>query len=306
MEKETASLKSVPLFKNFSDRMLEEFAAAFKRSSYKAGEIIFREKSEGDTLFILVSGRVVIEKGLDNEGREFKPLAVLSDGEFFGEMAVLEGTIRFAQARAEQESSLYGIKRQELFKFIKEHPENGITIFTEIVRVISKRLQHTSSELTMLFDMSGLVMQNHQSTADFVRVIVEEIAIYFDGIWNFHGWAYDQFNEEFTAVVAKESFSQDPAARSPAGDAAKAAAKKDGLKSGWLSGSVYLMAFNAHGRPAGYVTFSKSAAVSDYEKNNLATIFNTISSIMGSAVENIESRMEAALLRKLKTRKETI
>lgn len=231
MDNETEVLRNIPLFKNFSADMLEEFGGAFKRSSYKAGDIIFREKSPGDTLFILVTGQVVIEKGLDGTGREFKQLAILSDGEFFGEMAVLEGITRFAQARAEKDTSVYEIKRADFFKFITEHPGNGIAIFTEIVRVISKRLQHTSSELTMLFDMSNLVMEDHKSPAAFIKRTMEEIRIYFDGVWNFNGYAYNQFNEEFEAVVSLEAFARNSSAKEAA----------LGSGSGWLSDSSYLM-----------------------------------------------------------------
>jgi CRP-like cAMP-binding protein len=296
MSKETEELKKVPLFGNFSDAMLGEFAASFRRSSYKAGDIIFEEKSAGDTLFILISGQVVIEKGMDETGETFKQLAILSDGEFFGEMAVLEDQNRFARARAGKDSSLYEIKRSELFGFVKEHPENGIAVFTEIVRVLSKRLQHTSSELTMLFDMSRLVLQDHKSAAEFIERTVKEIGIYFEGSWNFYGYAYNQFNDEFDAVAVKESFGQDPSVREIKGE----------LVNGWKGESGYLMVCRAHGKPAGYVLFLKSSGVSHYEKNNLSTIFNTISSIMGSAIENIEHRTEAALLEKLKTQRYTI
>lgn len=296
MDKETENLKKIPLFRNFSDAMLEEFAAEFKRSSYKAGDIIFQEKSEGDTLFILISGRVAIEKGMDETGENVKQLAILSDGEFFGEMSVLENQSRFARARAEKDSSLYGIKRGEFFRFVKSHPENGIAIFTEIVRVLSKRLQHTSSELTMLFDMSRLVLQEHRSAAEFIERTVKEISLYFEGAWNFYGYAYNQFNDEFDQVVDMESFQ----AGKPALDT------RAGMENRWLNDTSYLMVCRAHGKPAGHIVFVKSVPVSNYEKNNLSTIFNTISSIMSSAIENIEHRAEAALLEKLKTQRYTI
>jgi len=296
MEKETEDLRKVPLFGNFSDAMLKEFSDNFKRSSYGAGDIIFREGSEGDTLFILLSGRVIIEKKLDEAGKNFKQLAVLSDGEFFGEMAVLEKQTRFAQARADRTSSLYEIKRDEFFRFVKGHPDNGIAIFTEIVRVTSKRLQHTSSELTMLFDMSRLILRSHGSPAEFVKRTVEEIAIYFEGTWNFYGYAYNQFNDEFEPAASRESFA--------GGRAEDVAAGRP--ESGWLTGSSYRMVFHAHGRPAGYIVFSRSSEVSAAEKNELSTIFDTIASIMGSATENIDHRTEAALLEKLKEQKNSI
>jgi len=294
MDNETEILKKIPLFRNFSDSMLAEFSRTFKRTSYKAGDVIFKEKSAGDTLFIIASGQVVIEKGLDDTGSAFKPLAILADGEFFGEMSVLEDQTRFAQARAEKDSSLYEIKRDELFKFIRENPENGAAIFTELVRVLAKRLQHTSSELTMLFDMSNLVLREYKSAADFIKLTVEDICIYFEGVWSFHGYSYNQFNDEFDIVVSK------------GGPGPEAEAARGVLKSGWVSDTSFRMVFTTHGRPAGYITFSKASGISNYEKNNLATIFNTISSIMGSAIENIDTRAEAALLQKLKAQRYTI
>jgi len=312
MDQETEILKKIPLFANFSDAMLEEFSRTFKRVAYKAGDVVFREKSVGDTLFIIAAGQVVIEKGLDEAGKDFKPLAILADGEFFGEMSVLENQTRFAQARAEKDTSLYEIKRDELFGFIKKNPENGSAIFTELVRVLSKRLQHTSNELTMLFDMSNLVLKEYKSAAEFIKQTVENICIYFEGNWTFQGYSYNQFNEEFDIVISK-------------GSAGTAEAPKGPLKSGWVSPSSYLMVFTTHGRrdplqgnlptggnrnavppTAGYVTFTKSSAISNYEKNNLTTIFNTISSIMGSAIENIDTRAEAALMQKLKAQRYTI
>ncbi len=296
MENEKEALRKVPLFANFPDAMLEEFSETFKRVSYGAGKIIFKEGSEGDTLFILLSGQVAIEKKLDEEGASFKQLAILSDGEFFGEMAVLENQVRFAQARAEKDSLLYEIKRSEFFGFIKDHPGNGIAIFSEIVRVIAKRLQHTSSELTMLFDMSRLVLQNHKSAAEFIKRTVEEIGLYFEGAWNFRGYAYNQFNDEFDPVVSKEAFQGERTEGETTG-------KPD---SGWLSESSYRMVCAANGKPAGYIVFAKSSGVSNYERNNLSTIFNTIASIMGSAIENINHRTEAAMLEKLNMQKNSI
>jgi hypothetical protein len=52
--------------------------------------------------------------------------------------------------------------------------------------------------------------------------------------------------------------------------------------------------------------FSRSTGFTDTEKNSLSTIFGTLSSIISSAVENIDHRAEAALLRKLKEQKNTI
>lgn len=289
-------LKEVAIFRNFSPAMLTEFAKTFKQTSYEKDSVVFREKSEGDTLFIIISGGVVIEKKLDEEGKEFKQLAILSHGEFFGEMAVLEGGLRFAQARATVDSVLYEVNRKECFRFVKEHPEAGIGIFTEIMKSTSRRLQHTSSELTMLFDMANLIMADHPSAGEFVKKTVEEISIYFEGAWNFDGYLYNQFNEEYDPVVSKESFAGGPGKKQLNGRP----------QSGWLDDTAYLMAFAVNNRPLGYIVFAKAAPLGEREKNNLVTTFNTIGSILSSAIQNIEHRTEAALMLKLKTRKYTI
>ncbi|MCX5785961.1 MAG: cyclic nucleotide-binding domain-containing protein [Elusimicrobia bacterium] len=292
---EIDGLKNIGIFKNFSAEMLEEFSGYFRQISRPAGAVIFREKSEGDTLFIIVSGEVVIEKKLDEEGKEFKPLAILTKGDFFGEMAVLEVQPRSAQARAALETSLYEIKRTEFLNFIKEHSETGINFFIEIIKVVLKRLQHTSNELTMLFDMSRVIMDEHKSVAAFMAKMVDEISIYFEGHWNINAFFYNKFNEEYDPAGSKISF-----------DEPAVLAVQSAPKDGWLDARTYIMTCSRHGNRLGYVRFCKSADVSSYEKNNLGTIFNTISSISSSAIENIEHRVETELMLKLKNQKNFI
>lgn len=286
-------LKAVTLFQNLSESMLSEFAGYFKPTAYVVNDVVFKEKTQGDTLYIIVDGEVTIEKALDEQGHEFKALAILSSGDFFGEMAVLEGQMRFAQARASRESALYEIGRAQLFSFIKDHPATGISIFSEIMKTLLKRLQHTSNELTMLFDLSRQLMTQHKSPSEFLAVVMDEMRPYLEGSWNIHAFAYNVFNAEYDPVYARENFLQDEAARKPPVSPA----------SGWINGSTYVMACAAEGRPLACAIFSKSVDVSLLEKNNLATIFNTISSIISSAMVNIEHQAEAMLIAKLKQAK---
>jgi len=285
-------LKAVTLFRNLSGSMLSEFAGYFKPTTYAAGDVIFKEKTQGDTLYIIVGGEVTIEKSLDEEGHEFKSLAILSCGDFFGEMAVMEGQMRFAQARSSKDSALYEIGRKQLFSFIKDHPDTGISIFSEIMKTLLKRLQHTSNELTMLFDLSRQLMIQHKSPSEFLAVVMEEMRPYLEGSWNIRAYVYNVFNEEYDQIYSREKFPQDQAA-APAGS----------LESGWADASTYVMACAAEGRKLACCFFTKSGEVSLPEKNNLATIFNTICSIISSAMINIEHQAEAAQLAKLKQAK---
>jgi CRP-like cAMP-binding protein len=293
---EIEKLKQIPLFHGLSDAMLEEFSGYFKQTSYAAGDVVFKEKTTGDSLYIIVSGEVVIEKALDAEGSEFKTLAILAGGEFFGEMAVIEGQPRFAQARAAKDSGLYELGRDKFFSFIKEHPETGISLFSQIMRVTMRRLQHTSSELTMLFDLSRMLTQQHKSPAVFFAAVLKEAMVYLEGSWNIKGYTYNMFNEEYEEVYSRDSFT-------PAGEPAPLPAKPEG---GWSGDRAYTMLCSAEGKALACAVFERSEPLSPVEKNNLATIFNTISSIAGSAMLNIEHQAEAALMARMKQTKNTI
>ncbi len=291
---EIANLKEIPLFRNLSESMLTEFAGYFKQTAYGAGDVIFKEKSTGDTLYILVNGEVVIEKALDEEGREFKTLAILSAGDFFGEMAVIEGQVRFAQARASADAALFEVGRTQFFSFIKEHPETGISIFSEIMRTVFRRLQHTSSELTMLFDLSRLLLAQHKSPAEFLAAVMTEMRIYLEGVWNVRAYVYNVFNEEYEEVYAREMFKAEPP-QLPTRP-----------QNGWDGDNRYVLECSVGGRRLACAVFERQSRLSPVEKNNLATIFNTISSIAGSAMINIEHQAEAAMLAQLRKTKNTI
>jgi CRP-like cAMP-binding protein len=291
---ETEKLKSVQLFRNFSDPMLAEFAGYFKKVSFGAGDVIFKEKSGGDALYIIVAGEVVIEKALDSEGTDFKTLAILAAGDFFGEMAVIEDQPRFAQARASKAAELYEVGRNQFFSFIKEHPAAGAGLFGEIMRTISRRLQHTSSELTMLFDLSRLLLARHASPAEFLSEVMHAMGTYLPGAWNVKAYVYNVFNEEYEEAYSAEGFKS------------AAFALPARPENGWASDRAYVLECSAEGRRLACAVFERETPLSMVEKNNLATIFNTISSIAGSAMLNIGHQAEAAMLEKLRNTKNII
>lgn len=295
-ESDFENLKEISIFKNIDEDKLKSFCKTFKQTEYKTGDIIFKEGSAGNTLLIIISGEVIIEKKLDEEENNFKQLAVLSGGEFFGEMAVIEEKPRTAQARAFAPVVLYELGHKEFFDFIKESPETGIPFLTEITKVVLRRLQNTSNELTMVFDLSKFIMEEHSSSKEFLTKAAGEITPYLEGIWNIDAYLYNQFNEEYDLVFSGENFKKTKEIDIP----------KENIKTGWLNESVYISVFDSKEKKLGYIVFSKESNLTDFEKNNLSTIFNTISSILASAMENIDHKTELMLMEKLKEKKYTI
>lgn len=286
-------LKNVSIFYGLSDQTLTDFKDHFKLLSFDPDHIIFKEDSEGDTMYIIVDGEVFIEKRLDAEESEHKVLAVLTDGEFFGEMAVLENQKRFARARVGRPSTIYEIRRSDLYDFIKKYPESGIRFYNGIMRTLLKRLRHTSNELTMLFDLCRQLMVQHKTPADFLAISIDEIRPYLDGKWNFNAFIYNMFNEEYDQCYEFTTYDQPKVERViPAKPV-----------NGWADHRTYFMVLERDGRKLGCVRFCKEVPVEEAEKNNLETILNTISYIINANIVDVEHQAELALIAKLKKAK---
>ncbi len=156
-----AALEGLRLFSSFSEEVAKEFFRLFRRRSLKKGEILFREGEEGDTFYIILCGDVSIEKQLDKEGKKMRKLAVLRKGDYFGEMAVLEGQPRFAQARAIAPAEVIELGRDGLMRFIDAHPREGAAMLIEIILVMLRRLRHTSDDLMAAHNFME-VLANYQ------------------------------------------------------------------------------------------------------------------------------------------------
>jgi len=264
----------------------------FTKRDYKKDEIIFNEGSQGDTFFIVEKGTIVIEKAMNKEGTEFKELAFFSNGNFFGEMAVIEKRPRTAQARAIEDTALYEIKREDFFKLIKEN-EEGINILLYIMKTTNNRLQHTSKELTLLFDITKLLTNYYTDEKNFLQDIVNEIALYFEGDWNIESYFYNYFNDEFEKAGSNCEFEAKELNIKP----------QDSL---WINDNVYILVSKEGNSISAYMIFNSKEKLDINQKNNWATIFNTISYILNSGLKNIKQNKELIMLDKLKNRKNLI
>jgi CRP-like cAMP-binding protein len=109
------------LFGTLSAEDRAELAARGHRRTYAAGEPVFHTGDPGDSLMAILSGIVRISLPTAN-GREII-LADLPAGELFGEIAVLDGLGRSADATAHVASELLVIERAEALGFLAQHPD---------------------------------------------------------------------------------------------------------------------------------------------------------------------------------------
>ena len=111
--------------------------------SYPDGEVIVREGEVGDRMFIVQSGRVRITRVAN--GVEVV-LNELKEGDFFGEMALIEREVRSATVRAAGEACLLSIDKKSFLRRVHEDP----SLAYRILERMSKRVRELTIELAHL------------------------------------------------------------------------------------------------------------------------------------------------------------
>lgn len=123
-------LKSIPLFADLKDEILEKIFSLMQKKEYKRNNIILMEEDVGDTLFILNKGSVKITR-LSDEGREVI-LSILGEGDFFGEMSIFDGESRSANVVALEDSEVFILKRGDFLDLLEKHPKIAIALLEEM------------------------------------------------------------------------------------------------------------------------------------------------------------------------------
>jgi len=111
---------------------LERLQYTGEERRFKDGEIIFKEGDPGLGLYLVLSGKVRITAVLGDSGS--KPLAIVEPGDFFGEMAVIDGEPRSANAIADGETNLLFLPSEEVMKFLDHSPRAAVHLVKEFSR----------------------------------------------------------------------------------------------------------------------------------------------------------------------------
>jgi len=110
----------IPLFAELSMQEFIDVAVVLERRPVKAGTVIVKEGDPGDSMFIISTGEAAAT--IDKGGRGVQ-VATFSDGDFFGEMAVLSGEPRTATVTAVKNTELLELSRENLLQIFSKHPQ---------------------------------------------------------------------------------------------------------------------------------------------------------------------------------------
>ena len=139
------TLRSIPIFSELGRRELASVERILHKREYAAGEVIFRQDEPGLGMYIIETGRVSIltDQSHDN-------MTELGDGEFFGELPLLDGGSRSATAVAKTPCRIFGFFQPDLFSLIERNPHLGVKIVLSLAAIIGMRLRAVNERVQTL------------------------------------------------------------------------------------------------------------------------------------------------------------
>ncbi|MCP5364043.1 MAG: Crp/Fnr family transcriptional regulator [Hyphomicrobiales bacterium] len=133
------------LFEQLSADNIEALAKLASTRTYRKTEVVFMKGDSGDALMAVLSGRIRI-CSYSADGREVV-LNVMNPGEVFGEIAMIDGGPRTADAFAMEKTELLILARREFMPFLERNPQ----ISVKLLQVMCERLRWTSSQVEDFF-----------------------------------------------------------------------------------------------------------------------------------------------------------
>jgi CRP-like cAMP-binding protein len=162
-------LRLIPLFSELNEDELQSLEKLCVRQTFKKDNMVLIEEEVGSTMFIILNGRVKISR-ISDEGREVI-LSIMVDGDFFGEMAILDGQTRSANAVTLEDTEMLIIRRENFLQLLHDYPQIAINLLKELAhrlrrsdaQIKSLSLQNAlgrvASTLLRIADDSGIIKQ---------------------------------------------------------------------------------------------------------------------------------------------------
>ncbi len=133
------------LFEPLSPAEFDRLLAFARLEYFRAGRVVFAQGSPGDSLLAVLEGEVTISAP-SAEGREVV-FAVIESGEFFGEVALLDGKPRSADAIARTDCTLLVIQRRDFMPFLEAHPQIALRLLPVLCAQIRRMSEHVQDAL---------------------------------------------------------------------------------------------------------------------------------------------------------------
>src|SRR5438093_5139669 len=135
------TLRHVPLFESLDNEVAQELCELLETLDRKAGAVLFSAGDQGDAMYLIEEGKVRICVRA-KEGHEVM-LTELQRGDFFGEMALLDGKPRSADAKVAEDTRLAMLSREHFLSCARSNPNVAL----EMLTALANRLRNTDDHL---------------------------------------------------------------------------------------------------------------------------------------------------------------
>lgn len=173
----TEFLQQIPIFEKLSPADFDVLSNLWKPRKLRKGEVLFRFGEVGTSMVVIEEGKIEISVPVENQTKEMQ-ISVLHEGEFVGELALIDGLPRTATARAAEECRVQEMKRDDFIKFLLERPTVAISMMSEM----GKRLRATNELVQSL--ASKNVNEEIEEQLTFGERVADKVAE-FGGSWGF-------------------------------------------------------------------------------------------------------------------------
>jgi CRP/FNR family transcriptional regulator, cyclic AMP receptor protein len=172
------ALRSVPLFASLDDAAATELRNLLSDKIVPQNTRLFRQGDTGDAMYLIESGRVRIS--IHDDDKQELTLAELAQGDFFGEMSIIDGRQRSANAQVIENARLAILSREAFLSFVRTNPDVAL----KMLSALTDRLRRTDDLLRSRVSRNVNEEEKARLTlADRAADLIAE----FGGSWKFIG-----------------------------------------------------------------------------------------------------------------------
>ncbi|MBI2691039.1 MAG: Crp/Fnr family transcriptional regulator [Solirubrobacterales bacterium] len=175
-------LGSLPLFETLNTRELAELVAVAVPRSFDRGEVIFQEGTQGDVMYVIRKGRILIKR--EHAGGRTIALTEMGPGDLFGELAIFDKEARSATAECIEKTKVVALTSGDVSRVLTRNPEIAVKLLQQLsrrIRAANSRIgdqYFQSTEGRIVNVVLGLAEQQNGNVmaGSFVRANQSEIA----------------------------------------------------------------------------------------------------------------------------------
>ncbi|MBV9079510.1 MAG: cyclic nucleotide-binding domain-containing protein, partial [Elusimicrobia bacterium] len=196
---DSSELRKLRLFRDASANALARLATAMRERICAPGEIVLKEGEENVGLHLVASGIVSVRKRIDHDS--VKTVARLGEGEFFGEMSLLEKRPASAEVAADGTVRLFVLTRSDFEFLMSKAPSEAVDHLMTLMTGLSTRLRQTTRELVTVYQVArnvGRFDSVEELSAHILQILAAALGAHVTV--GFYRW--NLFNEEYGRLGA--------------------------------------------------------------------------------------------------------